>query len=310
MNTKRRLSPIIIVLVLAMMLSVVPMFAFGASAEADDVTVKFYADDAANYFDSMSVKAGTEITLPEVPELDGYEPIGWVTKEVQTTTEEPDYLEAGNDVVVNEDTNFYALYSVTTSGGSGATSYVKADISEITSTDDVVVTMAKGTKVYALSNAQVSKNPTAVVITVSNDTITSNVPDTLKWHITKNASNQLTFYPFNTTARWLTCSNSNTGVAVNTGANKTFIIDSNGYLKSTAYSRWVGVYTTNPDWRCYDNTTGNTAGQTLAFYKATTVGGDITQYSTGNIVERYTVTFVSPDKTAIYSPNERENCIG
>ena len=46
-----------------------------------------------------------------------------------------------------------------------------------------------------------------------------------------------------------------------------FTIDaSSGYLKNTATNRYVGVYVTNPDWRCYNNTTGNTAGQTLGFY--------------------------------------------
>lgn len=146
--------------------------------------------------------------------------------------------------------------------------FVKTALSDITSTDIVVITMTytDGT-VYALTNGNgTSSAPAATIVTVENDKLRAEPEDELKWNITNNSGN-LTIYPNGDTANWLYCTNSNNGVRVGTNANNIFTIDANsGYLKNTATSRYVGVYRTTPDWRCYTNTTGNTANQTLAFY--------------------------------------------
>ena len=103
------------------------------------------------------------------------------------------------------------------------------------------------------------------------------IADALKWNISNNNGN-LTIYPNGTTTKWLYCTNNNDGVRVGTNANKVFTIDAtSGYLKNTATNRYVGVYTTNPDVRCYTSyTTDNIKDQTLAFYvyNAGTSGGD------------------------------------
>ena len=70
----------------------------------------------------------------------------------------------------------------------------------------------------------------------------------------------------------------NNGVRVGTNNNKEFTIVGN-YLKHTFTSRYVGVYTTNPDWRCYTTTSTNISGQTLAFY-VLSVGGNEYSYTT------------------------------
>ena len=54
-----------------------------------------------------------------------------------------------------------------------------------------------------------------------------------------------------------------------TNENNVFVIDAaSGYLKNVATERYLGVYN-KADWRCYTNTTGNTAGQTFKAYVKT-----------------------------------------
>ena len=142
------------------------------------------------------------------------------------------------------------------------------DLADIKSTDIVIIvwTTSSGTS-YAVSNDKgTSAAPTAVVVTMSDNQLTSDIADNIKWNISNDSGN-LTIYPNGTTSTWLYCTSSNNGVRVGTNTNKVFTIDANsGYLKNTATNRYLGVYTTNPDVRCYTNTTGNTANQTLAFY--------------------------------------------
>ncbi|MBR2380898.1 MAG: hypothetical protein IKA84_00190 [Clostridia bacterium] len=155
--------------------------------------------------------------------------------------------------------------------------WVKTDLADIEATDIVVIVWTKDDTTWALSSANGSSSaPAAVVVTVNGNQLTCEIADALKWNISNDNGN-LTIYPNGTTATWLYCTSTNNGVRVGTNANKVFTIDAtSGYLKNTATSRYVGVYTTTPDVRCYTNTTGNTAEQTLAFYVYNdgTSGGD------------------------------------
>ncbi|MBQ8433269.1 MAG: hypothetical protein IJX23_00475, partial [Clostridia bacterium] len=145
--------------------------------------------------------------------------------------------------------------------------WVATDLANIKSTDVVVIVYSKDGTSWAISNDKGgSTAPTAVVVKTADGKITEDIAENIKWNIT-NENGTLTIYVNGTTETWLYCTNSNNGVRVGTNENKAFTIDAeSGYLKNTATSRYVGVYITNPDVRCYDNTTGNTAGQTLAFY--------------------------------------------
>lgn len=192
--------------------------------------------------------------------------IGWSKSEI-SNSDNVDALLLRSNVEIKEDTIFYPIFSYTSGSGANGT-FVKTDIANIKSTDVVVITMTtSGGTVYALTSANgSSKAPEAVKVSVSGDALTGDIIDALKWNIT-NDNGTLIIYPNGVTNKHLYCNSANDGVRVGTGANKTFTIDaSSGYLKNTATSRYVGVYTTNPDWRCYTNTTGNTANQTLAFY--------------------------------------------
>lgn len=149
-----------------------------------------------------------------------------------------------------------------------AASWIATDLADITATDEVVITMAKDGKVYAMTSEKGSSDaPTAVVVTVENKELTAAPVDNLIWNIAIDKGN-LTIYPKGQTAKWLYTTDYNDGVRVGTNDNKTFVVDSQfGYLKNTTTNRYLGVYS-NAEWRCYKTATGtsNIAGQTLCFY--------------------------------------------
>lgn len=146
-------------------------------------------------------------------------------------------------------------------------SWIATDLANITATDEVVITMAKGESVYALTSAKGTKEaPTAVAVTVENKELAKAPAEDLVWNIANN-NGSLTIYPKGQTATWLYTTDSNNGVRVGTNDNKTFVVDSDsGYLKNTATNRYLGIYVANPDWRCYTSTSTNIGGQTLCFY--------------------------------------------
>ena len=144
--------------------------------------------------------------------------------------------------------------------------YEKVGISEIKSTDTVIIVSTKDTASYAMSNNNGTSAPAAVSVEIENGIITTDATNIL-WNIIYDNGN-LTIYPAGETDTWLYCTATNNGVRVGTNTdNKIFTLDAEtGYLKNTATNRYLGVYN-NADWRCYTNTTGNTAGQTFSFYK-------------------------------------------
>lgn len=210
-------------------------------------------------------------TLPNGNYKYEYTFVGWAMGSIEDTSSNPELYTAGDRIPLNDDVVFYAVYKYNAGGGS---SWELKDLSAITSDDVVVITMTKDTTVYALTNGNgTSKAPAATIIKVASGKITSDISDAdaLKWNIVKSGSN-LTIHPNGDTSKWLYCISDNNGVRVGTNANKTFTVDSaTGYLKHTATNRYVGVYTTNPDWRCYTTNTGNSniANQTLGFYVLT-----------------------------------------
>ena len=90
-------------------------------------------------------------------------------------------------------------------------------------------------------------------------------PDsTLLWNVKKNGSGYSFYVNGKTTT--LYCTNANKGINVGSSTANVFLMDASGYLKHTGTNRYVGVYTTNPDWRCYTSTSVNIGGQVLGFY--------------------------------------------
>ena len=195
--------------------------------------------------------------------------VGWSTVTIDNSANKPtsDFYAPGVSVTLGANNTFYAVFAE--SGGVGSTSWVETDIANIAANDEVVITMSNTTDMWALSHEKGSSDaPPADRFT---DNTFDDVADVYIWNIS-NDNGSLIIYPKGSTSTWLYCTATNNGVRVGTNANKAFTI-SGDYLKNTATSRYVGVYTTNPDWRCYTSTTGNIANQTLAFYKKTTTGG-------------------------------------
>ena len=156
--------------------------------------------------------------------------------------------------------------------GKGMGKYVAID--DNTKLEDgasvVIVIKKDDGKQYAMINNNGTSAPTPVAVTPDNGAI-AKPAETIVWTVEVNAKGYV-FHPNGDTTKWLYCTNSNTGVKVGTNAdNKYFVIDSaSGYLKNVATNRYIGIYKTQ-DFRCYDKTTGNIAGQTLKFYVLTEV---------------------------------------
>lgn len=140
-------------------------------------------------------------------------------------------------------------------------------------TGDVVVIVDQ-TSASAMSNDKGTSNaPTATVVTLNDDKseITGDVAKTLQWVVTYEEGS----YKFGVagTEKFLYCINSNNGVRVGTSENNAFTITQGGdddadFLKNTATSRYLGVYS-NQDWRCYTSINANIKETVTAFYKKT-----------------------------------------
>ncbi len=157
--------------------------------------------------------------------------------------------------------------------------WTKVELANIHATDTIAITMTKGSDTWALtSNNGTNSAPTAVAVTVEGTTMTA-FSGNISWNIS-NLNGSLTIYPAGTTEKWLYSTNANNGVRVGDNANSVWSIDTNsGYLKNNATSRYLGVYNSQ-DWRAYTNTTGNTAGQTLSFWKYVGVAAACTHEDT------------------------------
>lgn len=232
-------------------------------------------------------KSGLYIYLPELESTTytdeneiTYTFVGWSTEEFGDTTT-PNFYNPNSKVDLTEDTVFYAVYSLTTGGNGGNGDYVLTDLSKILATDKVVIvfTHSNGTTYAVTNNNGTSKAPGGIVVTINGNALSATPDDTLIWNIS-NSSGDLTIYPDGDTSTWLYCTSTNNGVRVGTNTNKVFTLDSTtGYLKHTATSRYLGIYSTTPDLRCYTtHTTQNIANQTVAFYVQSS--GGTTTYKT------------------------------
>lgn len=222
---------------------------------------------------------GTLVTMPDAPVLPNidynreYTFVGWATAEQDNVSVKPTVYAPGDSVEINTDTAFFAVYSyseVTTTTTSG---WLKKDIGQISKTDVVVITMSNSSGVYAMSNNNgTSSAPSAVKVTVSGNSLSGTVEDTIKWNIETDSSGKYIIHPNGNSAAWLYSTNKNNGVRVGTNTSKTFEIksvDNNKYLYHIGQGRYVGVYN-NSDWRGYtpipSNSQSNIKNQSLSFY--------------------------------------------
>lgn len=175
---------------------------------------------------------------------------------------------AGDDTY-NEGTGSYELTVKTAQVSEGE--WVKTDISEISASDIVVIV---GSKYGIRNNEGTSSSPDVVSVKITNDKITSVVPDNIKWNISGNSTDGYVFYPNGDTSKWLYCnttanSKNNDNIRVGTGARKQWKPDENGYFVNTVggnqtYVQRVLSINGTSDWRSYINT--DTNPQILEFY--------------------------------------------
>ncbi len=176
------------------------------------------------------------------------------------------------------------LAALTTGSGSAwaEDAWVKTEPTALV-TGDIVVIVDEAIAM-ALPTTVVSKNPSATAVTLNTEKteITSDVTSMLTWTVTIGTYNDKTTYQFSTESNnvtyYLTCSNVNTGVAVSESGNTAYFYDSDfSKLKSTALSRWIGVYNSQ-DWRCYSTGNANNIKNTVtSFYKKIVLADPVLQ---------------------------------
>lgn len=256
-----------------------------SSEPMPEYTVTFETGTGTCTKDSLT---GTSMILPIATSCNPeWTFAGWSEREITETTTTPTLFEAGENYTPQSDITLYAVYvNETTETTNSGTIWVPKSISDITSSDVVVITMKNSDGVYAATNDKgTGSAPAATEVTVdSNNQLTGTIEtgtieDNIKWNIS-NSNGNLTIYPNGETEKWLYCTNANNGVRVGTNTNKTFTIDaSSGYLQHTGTSRYLGVYSSQ-DWRCYTSSTAtNINNQHLAFYVQTTGFAIVTTYT-------------------------------
>jgi len=265
-----------------------------------DVTLYKYSEIKPDTNPSITIEEGTEASIGAEG---GNLTFTCTTKNLDGKTlevdEESDYLTSSVaenvitiTVAANETTESRTLNATIKCGSvevpvtinqagkpaAGATEWVSTSFADLKAGDEVVIVATKDTYSWAMANDNgTSKAPAAVSITYSGDKLASNPADHLVWYVGGDASGRIFYADAANGSKWLYCTNTNNGVRVGTNTAKTFVLDaSSGYMKHEGTERFVGVYTTTPDWRCYTNTTGNTAGQTFKFFVKSGEGDVVT----------------------------------
>ena len=150
-------------------------------------------------------------------------------------------------------------------GGEDESGWVSTSFADLEEGDQVVIVSTNGSSIYAMSNNNgTGSAPTAVEITYANDKLTKEPDANVIWYVGVDVDKRI-FYSNTAKTNWMYCTNTNNGVRVGDNTNKTFVLDTSGYLKHVGTNRYLGVYN-NDDWRCYNNTTGNIVGQTFQFF--------------------------------------------
>jgi len=154
--------------------------------------------------------------------------------------------------------------------------WVKTDPSDLQS-GDVVVIVELTHNLALPNNNGTAGAPAGVTVSLNDDKteLSSEPAQSLQWVVTVDDSS----YKFGVegTANYLYCTDTNNGMRVGTNANNEFTISEEGYLVNKATSRYVGVYLTNPDWRCYTSINNNIKDQSFGFFKKEDNGGGVSR---------------------------------
>ena len=172
--------------------------------------------------------------------------------------------------------------------------WTKVELADIAETDTVAITMTKGDKTWVLpTTGEGSRNqPLATEVAVKDSTLTTSGSDGFGWTITAVGGGG---YHIKTGSSYLYLTATNNGMRIGK-TECVWSLSTDNYLTakdSNGDSRYLGVYN-GTDWRCYTNTTGNIAGQTLNFWKldaAKKVATPTASPAAGEVVKGTQITF-------------------
>lgn len=241
------------------------------------------SDPATLYSGAITIPAGANVTL-------------------KAKATKADY----NDSAVAE-----AVYTYVEPTPEGA-KYQLVDLSDITASDIVVIYDTTSERAMSNNNGT-SAAPSAVAVASTNsatELVYADVTDDLKWNIV-STSDGYVIYPNGTTDTWLYCTSTNNGVRVGVNDANTFTTETNSgrvYLKHIGTGRYLGVYNTNADWRCYTAMTStNIKDQNTKFYRYVANAGEqveapvISPNGGSDLIEAQTVSLsCATDGASIY----------
>ena len=145
------------------------------------------------------------------------------------------------------------------------TTWTKTTLSDIQEADTIAITMT-GDKTWILptTGEGSKKQPLATEVAVKGNTLTTSGSTGFGWKIAAVEGG----YHIKTGSKYLYLTAANNGMRIGK-TECVWSLSADHYLTakdSNDTSRYLGVYN-GTDWRCYDKTTGNIAGQTLNFWK-------------------------------------------
>ena len=146
------------------------------------------------------------------------------------------------------------------------TTWTKTTLSDIKEADTIAITMTKGNDTWVLPTTGEGKRnqPLAIEVAVKGSTLTTSGSNGFGWKIAATEGG----YHIKTGSKYLYLTANNNGMRIGKTIS-VWSLSADNYLTakdSNGKSRYLGVYK-GEDWRCYENTTGNIAGQTLNFWK-------------------------------------------
>ena len=245
----------------------------------ETVMVSFYEN--GDLLETMSLAKGDEIgELPVATAPEGFTFSGWTVNEISGNVNATPIMMT-TSTVVEENISAHAVFSISNNN------CVESEVTDLASTDAVVIAISKDDKYYAMSQIKGSSGqPTAYELSVSNGKVIGTVPDDIKWNIAYDNGNMI-IYPNADAENWLYCTSGSNNNSVRIGTNtdnnifeiKTTQIEDEvypDYLYNKTTERFVGAYYDGDnavDWRAYKLTASgafptNIKNQTYHFYKA------------------------------------------
>lgn len=245
----------------------------------ETVNVSFYENGELSH--TMVVAKDNAVgELPVATAPQGFSFSGWSDSEIKTTAVKlPNMLTSST--VIDKDMNLYAVFSIADEN------CVETEVSQINKSDDIIITISKDDKYYAMSQEKgTSGQPIIKELVVSNGVIENEASDNIKWNIDYNGGDMI-IYPSGNDENWLYCTSGTNNNSVRIGTNadnnifelKTVEIDDvvySDYLYNKMTERFVGVYFDKDmavDWRAYKLTASGAfpvavKNQTYHFFKS------------------------------------------